>query len=444
MAKRVHIVGIGKSGRAAAILAWKKGFEVSATDILPREKIEGIEELESLGITLDLGKHDPSFFKKADIVVISPGIPEREEFKLAEKCGAEVISEIEFASRFMKSSFIAITGTNGKSTVTTMIGSILAESGKPSWTGGNLGTALSLAVDCDVNKPEGLVALELSSFQLERIKYFKPYVSIILNITPDHFDRYKSFEDYAIAKCRIFMNQKENDHLLIPADDEVTINYSKNALAQIHFIGGENGEIYFDGEKIRIENSDGTTDKINPADCGLSNTLAIKNGMFAIKAGLLSGIPINKIIEGLRKFKPLSHRFQIVAEINGVRWINDSKATNPDAMIKSIESAEKNIILLAGGLGKGLDFSPVSKIVEGRVKSAILFGKSAEDIRKVLKAVVPIQMTGSLEEAVSIAHHQSKPGDTVLLAPGCASFDMFKNFEDRGEKFINLVKKLPE
>jgi UDP-N-acetylmuramoylalanine--D-glutamate ligase len=439
---RVHVVGLGRSGAAAALLARRKGFDVSATDLKGRDRLEAASELEAAGILLDLGRHDEALFREADIVVVSPGVPDREEFALAARRGAEVISEIEFAGRFLSAETIGVTGTNGKSTVTTMIGSIVAASGRPAWTGGNLGTALSLAVDSPADRPDGLIALELSSFQLERITSFRPRVALILNITPDHFDRYASFEEYAAAKCRIFMNQGRGDCLLVPGGDEGLRRRCAPARAALHLVGRGSGEIFFEGGRIRLRGLAGLDEDLDPGECNLSDSLAVHNGMFAVAAGLLAGVSLEAVQAGLQAFRPLRHRFQLVAEIDGVQWINDSKATNPESMIKAIEAAGKGVILLAGGLGKGLDFTPLGGAVEGRVKAALLFGRSAGEIRGVIEGKVPVETVPSLEEAARRARDLCAPGDKVLLAPGCASFDMFRNFEDRGERFIALVERM--
>ncbi len=442
MGARVHVVGLGRSGIAAALLARRKGFEVSATDIKPRNRIEGVERLEAEGVVLDLGGHDPYFFRRADIVVVSPGVPEVEHFLIAARSGAEVISEVEFAARFLKAEIIAVTGTNRKSTVTAMIGSITAVSGRPSWEGGNLGTPLSAAVDSPVDRADGILALELSSFQLEKIVTLRPHIALILNVAPDHLDRYRRLEDYIEAKMRIFMNQRAEDHLLVPAGDEDLRRRCLVARSTVHFLGSPGGEIFFDGVRIRIEGVGGVVEKIDPREINLGDPLMVENAIFAIGAALLFRISLDAIRKGLRSFRPLRHRLQRVAVINGVEWINDSKATNPAAMIRAIEATEKDIVLLAGGLGKGLDFSPLAEVVRGRLKSAILFGRSAPQIRGILEEMVPVEVVPSLEDAVCRASQIASPGDRVLLAPGCASFDMFRDFEERGDRFISLVEAM--
>lgn len=439
MSEKVHIVGLGKSGSAAALLAMRMGFDVTATDAKSAGEIPDCGKLRAAGIVLDLEGHDARLFREADLVIVSPGIGRLKEIEEAEKAGVPVISEIEFAGRFFKSRTVAVTGTNGKSTVVTMIASILDQTGMPMWVGGNIGTALSTAVDSDANAPGGWIVLELSSFQLERVVEFHPRIAVILNITPDHFDRYDSFDDYGEAKCNIFKNQTGDDHLLLPAGSDVLRRLSGASRSMLHFVGEESGEIFYEGGLIRIRGAGGLEADVDPRQCNLTNTLAVNNAMFAVTASLLAGATLEHVREGLRAFKPLRHRFQLVAEARGVRWINDSKATNPESAVKAMEAAGNNIILLAGGLGKGLDFAPMAGGVRGRVKAALLFGESAGEIREVIEGIVPVENLSSLSEAVTRAARLAAAGDTVLLAPGCASFDMFRNFEDRGEQFIALV-----
>ncbi len=431
MAKRIHIVGLGKSGLGAAFLARKKGFDVSATDMKEAGALPEYEALKREGVRLDLGRHDTALFMEADLIIVSPGVGDLAPLNEAAASGVKVISEVEFAANMMASGIIAVTGTNGKSTVTTMIADIMKKGPAPVWAGGNLGIALSSAVGGEVDTPEGWVVLELSSFQLERIEAFRPRIAMILNITPDHFDRYATFDDYAAAKCNIFRNQGKGDHLLIPGGNDEIRRRCSAARGTLHAIGGDGGALQLEAD-------------IDPARCNLKNSLLISNAKFAIAASILAGAGTEQIVEGLRAFRPLRHRFQLVDEIGGVRWINDSKATNPESAVKAIEAAGKNVILLAGGLGKGLDFSPLAGGVRGRVKAAILFGKSAGEIRGVIEPEVRVEEVSSLRQAIERARALSSAGDTVLLAPGCASFDMFRNFEDRGDQFISLVQEIKD
>jgi UDP-N-acetylmuramoylalanine--D-glutamate ligase len=438
--QRLHIVGLGRSGVAAALLAAARGYRVSATDAKGPGDIPEAGRLQAAGVELDLGGHDRARFLEADLVVVSPGVGPLVELREAEEAGVPVISEIEFASRYFVSRIAAVTGTNGKSTVTSMIAAILEKTGMPVWAGGNLGTALSSAVDAEANRPEGWIVLELSSFQLERVAAFRPHVAVILNLTPDHFDRYASFDEYAKAKCNIFRNQGNGDHLILPADDPRLAGLCRAAASTLHRVGGPDGDIVFDGRHVRMK--DGTL--IEPEACNLRNTLYVHNAMFAMLAAGLAGAGPEAMEAGLRAFAPLRHRYQLVAESQGVQWINDSKATNPESAVKALETAEQNVILLAGGLGKGLDFAPLADGVRGRVKAALLFGRSAGEIRRVIEGIVPVEEAGSLAGAVERAAELARAGDTVLLAPGCASFDMFKNFEDRGDQFMALVRRIVE
>jgi UDP-N-acetylmuramoylalanine--D-glutamate ligase len=436
--QRLHIVGLGKSGVAAALLAAARGYRVSATDAKGPDDIPEAGRLKAAGVALDLGGHDRQRFLEADLVVVSPGVGPLDEIRAAEAAGVPVLSEIEFASRYFVSRIAAVTGTNGKSTVTSMIAAILAKTGMPVWAGGNLGTALSTAVDAEANRPGGWIVLELSSFQLERIAAFRPHIAVILNLTPDHFDRYASFGKYAAAKCNIFRNQERQDHLILPAADERLADLCRAAASTLHLVGEPGGDIVFDGAHIRMK--DGTL--FDPAACNLSNSLYVHNAMFAVLAGRLAGAGPGAVEEGLRAFTPLRHRYQLVAEAGGVRWINDSKATNPESAVKALETAGGNVILLAGGLGKGLDFTPLAEGVRGRVKRALVFGMSADEIRSVIEGIVPVETVASLAGAVERAAELAGEGDTVLLAPGCASFDMFRNFEDRGDQFMALVERI--
>ncbi len=444
--KRVVVVGMGRSGAAACRLLVRRGALVTGSDRLPADKIEtDLRGLARRGVHCEIGRHRPETFLQADLIIVSPGVDVNLPLlKEARSRGIRIWSEVELAFRATEAPFVAITGTNGKSTTTTLIGLMLKHAGRKAVVAGNIGTAL-----CDV--VPGLscdhwVVAEISSFQLETIDAFRPRVAVLLNVTPDHLDRYRGLSQYLEAKARIFMNQEPQDMAVLSADDPLALEAGAHCKArQVLFsqcqpvkegvflkegifwlrLGGKE-EVICCREDVRIQ--------------GAHNT---ENVMAAIAASKFLDVPSDSLREVLRHFAGLEHRLETVAEIAGVRYVNDSKGTNVGATVKSLESFPRgHVILIAGGQNKGADFVPLIPAVKERVKASILIGQAREELQAILEGACPTEGAASLDEAVALAASMAAPGDVVLLSPACASFDMFRDFEERGRVFKARVKRL--
>lgn len=443
--KNVLVVGLGKSGVAASRLLLRNGAIVTATDSNPVEKLsDEARGLSGLGVKLEAGLHRTESFISSDLIILSPGVPkEIKPLAMAKAGGIKIISEIELACRFINTPVIAITGSNGKSTTTTLIGEILRTKGNGVFVGGNIGTPL-----CDYvltgDTAEWVVA-EISSFQLETIEEFRPKISVLLNISPDHLDRYHTVSEYSEAKFRIFENQGIGDTAIINGDEPWRPELSKRIKCDTvlfsrkkkitNGIYAEDGWIISDMEGARFS-------VCEISNLGIKGVHNLENAMASVAAGILAGCNQQVLESALKKFTGLEHRLEFVREINGVRYMNDSKGTNVGAVIKSLESFNEPLLLIAGGRDKGSDFSPLIPLIKERVKRLILIGEARDTIAGAVGNITETSFASSLQEAVSIAHREAVKGDIVLLSPACASFDMFKNFEDRGNKFKEIVWRL--
>jgi UDP-N-acetylmuramoylalanine--D-glutamate ligase len=443
--KQVTVVGLARSGVAACRVLAERGARVLGTDRSPREKLRGdLAGLEASGVRLATGGHRPEDFVGADLIVISPGVPT--ELDLVERArarGIPVWGEVELASRLTAARFLGITGTNGKSTTTSLLGAMLEAAGFPVVVAGNIGTAL-----CEVVTtlgPSHWVVAELSSFQLETIVTFRPHVAVLLNLAPDHLDRYATLGDYYAAKARIFLNQTSEDCAVLNADDPATLDLARGIRAQprlfsrLRTVG--DGAFVRDGRLI--VRRDGRTE----AACGVAEIRIqglhnLENGLAAAAAASAIGTPLAAIGAALKRFPGLPHRLELVAELGGVRYVNDSKGTNVGAVLKSLEGYAGGVILIAGGKDKGGDFAPLRPLVATRVKTLLLLGQAREVIRGQLAGACPMEEAPTLEAAVSRAAEIAAAGDTVLLSPACASFDMFRDFEHRGDVFRQAVRDL--
>jgi UDP-N-acetylmuramoylalanine--D-glutamate ligase len=439
---RVHVLGLGRSGLSAALLAARRDCRVSATDLKQEDDLSGAEALREAGVRLDLGGHDPALFTGADLVVVSPGVPHNEHLDAAHAAGAELISEVELAYRCSRASVVGITGSNGKSTVTSMIGAILERSGRPCWTGGNLGTPLSDAVSGSADVEGGVFVVELSSFQLERIARLRCQVAVITNITPDHLDRYEDFGAYARTKGNIVAAQRAGDHVLVPDGEPEALEQARRTRGTVHVAGRRDAGLFVERDAIRIEGLAGTSARLEASALGLVDRLSLLNAMTAAGASLLAGAGPGHVREGLRGFRPLPHRFELVAERDGVRWIDDSKATNPASVVAALSACTGPVLLIAGGLDKKLDYASIAPAARGKVKRLLLIGAAAPAIASALEGDVQVEQAGDLETAVGRAASLAGPGDVVLLSPACASFDQFRSFEHRGDTFRELVRAL--
>jgi UDP-N-acetylmuramoylalanine--D-glutamate ligase len=441
--KKVLVVGLRRTGEAVCAFLLRKGARVKVSEKNPSsELVKEINRWQKKGIIVEAGGHRPQSFLEADLIVLSPGVPYLPELEKARRKGIEIISEIELAFRFLKGKIIGITGTNGKSTTATLTHKILVEGGFQSHLAGNIGPPLIRFV---AKSREGdFVVTELSSFQLRYIERFRAYVSVFLNITPDHLDWHKDFDDYYTAKKNLISRQKKGDIAVLNRDDPRIWALRKTGDFDV-FAFSQRGKVskgcWIDGDWLRLENRH--QQKLMKLDeiplLGIHNR---ENIMASALVGHVLGIPAPSIKKSIQSFRGLEHRLERVLELGGVTFYDDSKATNVDASLKSIQSFPSSIVLLMGGRDKGGDFGLLREPVKKRVKTVVLIGEAADKIAKSLNGTVPIKRASDLKEAVQLAYLAAKPKGTVLLAPGCTSFDMFKNFEERGKIFKKEVYAL--
>ncbi len=453
--KKVLVMGLARSGLGASNILAKLEAEVTVTDIKPIEAVEGYVKRLLPSVRHVLGGHPGELFRETDMIVLSPGISlDNPHLQDAIKLGMPIISELELAYGLTDAPFIAITGTNGKSTTTTLVAEMLKLDGRNIILGGNIGNALTEEIYMAVNtqKTIDFIVAEVSSFQLETIKEFRPKIAAILNITPDHMDRYHYMDAYIKAKERIFENQTSDDFLVLNADDpEINEVRSKklevrSVKPQILFFSRfkEVKGVYFKNGVVYCNIPDlsfpGHLPLIDADDIRIKGVHNLENAMAASLIAILCGCRIKAIRDTLVDFKGLEHRLEFVDEMDGVTYINDSKGTNIGAVMKSLEGFESPIILLAGGRDKDGDFSLLRGLVEKKVKTLILFGEAKDKISKAIGDATDTIMADTLKDAVEIARNQAERGDVVLLSPACASFDMFSDFEDRGRKFKEIVR----
>jgi UDP-N-acetylmuramoylalanine--D-glutamate ligase len=456
---RVTVMGLARSGIAACRLLQEAGARVTVAD-----RKESAELTSALGaidrdhVRVTVGAQYESSLDEADLVVISPGVPYRlAPLEMVRRRGVKVISELELASQFFRSPLLAITGTNGKSTTVTLIGKFLAESGKRAFVGGNLGIALSEAAVEDFRayqigepSPFDYLVVEVSSFQLETIDRFQPWIAALLNVTVDHQDRYESLEEYIAAKQRIFENQAVSDFALFNLDDErvaalrhqiraTRLGFTRRAAIDVDMYGGT----YIEDDHI-VTTATGVRQEIcRRSEIRIIGNHNVENVMAAATYAVLCGCPLDAIRRVLATFPGLEHALEIVRERRGVRFVNDSKGTNVDATLKALESIDQPIWLIAGGRDKGGDFSRLAQTVSRRVTRVILIGEAAPLLRQAWKGVATMSEVATLRDAVNLAAQGASPGDVVLLSPACASFDMFADYQDRGRQFKALVHGLP-
>lgn len=447
--KRVLVVGLGKSGVASALFLKKHGARVTVSDTKSGDDLRNeIPTLLDHGITVETGGHGERTFRGQDLIVVSPGVPvDAPPLVQARALGEMVIGEIELAAQFLPVPIVAITGSNGKTTTTTLTGDILAAAGFPTLVGGNIGTpAISLA---ERAKPESVIVLEVSSFQLETIRTFHPKVAVVLNVTPDHLDRHRTLEAYVDAKARIFENQTSEDFAVLNADDPTCVSMAGRTRAQVFWFSRQKevkqGASVRDGA-IMFRDGSGPEKTVQreimlALEIPLEGAHNLENVLAAVCAGMLMGCPPEKIRQAVLDFKAVEHRLEFVATIRGVDYYNDSKATNVDATIKALESFPANIHLILGGKDKGSDYSVLNDLLRQRVKRVYTIGAAAAKIESQIKNVEVIHAE-TLENAIRKANAVAEPGDVVLLAPACASFDQFKNYEQRGQVFKEIVRGL--
>ncbi len=443
--KRVSIIGAVRSGVGAAKLVKKLKGVPFVSDLSDESKLKNsIQILKEQGIDFEAGNHSDKVYD-CDLMVVSPGVPsDAAVIKEGQKRNLKIISELELAGSFCKGQVVAITGTNGKTTTTSLCGHLFNTCGYKTYTAGNIGFAFSeIALDVKENE---FVALEVSSFQLDLIDEFKPKIAMILNITPDHLNRYENkFENYIASKFRIYKNQDEKDYLILNKDDEVISNNITSHKSKNYYFSLKetllNGCYKFQDQIIF--NKDSHLEFSLPV-----NELLIKgnhnvaNAMAVINAAKIFGFDNEGIKEGLRTFKGVEHRLELVREIGGVKYINDSKATNVDSVWYALQSFDEPIFLILGGQDKGNDYSRIKELVTNKVKKIFAIGSSAEKVFNFFHSIIKVELKISLEDVVTSASKEARSGEVVLLSPACASFDMFDNYEHRGKVFKEAVNKL--
>jgi UDP-N-acetylmuramoylalanine--D-glutamate ligase len=442
--KRVLVVGLARTGVATTLFCAAHGAVVTATDSRSEAEIgEEIAHLRAANVKLELGGHQEQTFLQQDLIIPSPGVPaDAPLLQAARAKGVTIWSEIELAYRFRRGQLIGITGSNGKTTTTSLIEHILRTASFPTILAGNIGTPLISCVARMTN--ETVTVVELSSFQLELIDTFRTDISVFLNLTPDHLDRHHTMELYSKAKARIFENQGEEDFAILNADDPATTPLAptrphvywfsrKQRAAQGAFLRGDDIVFRNDGREEAV---------LKREEVPLPGAHNLENVLAAIAAARIAGASAKAVAEGVRSFAGVEHRLEFVAEINGVRYYNDSKATNVDATLKALDAFPGRILVILGGKDKGSDYTPLQEPLRQRAILALLIGAAADKIASQIDGSVPIERAGTLERAVDIASQTARAGDVVLLAPACASFDQFQNYEHRGRVFKALVREL--
>ena len=442
--KKVLVVGMARTGIATAKFLKAKGSLVTATEVKPKEEMkEAVEELKGMDIATEWGGHRKETFLKQEMIVVSPGVDLNiEPIQKAIQQGVQVISEIELACHFIHVPIIAVTGTNGKTTTTLLIGEMLKEDGRKVGVGGNVGEPLILFADGE-GRWEVLV-VEISSFQLEAIEDFRPQISVLLNITEDHLDRYPSYDDYIGAKMRIFANQNSGDLAVLNSDDPIVMRFGERIKARkvLFSLKGKLDEGAFsNGRTISLRRA-GDEEKYSLAKTPLKGVHNVENMMAALTAARIFGCSKKAIQGALNRFKGLEHRLEFVRETGGVRFYNDSKGTNVGSVVKSLQSFSEPVILIAGGKDKNGDLSPLEGLIRKRVKHLILIGEAKERMNRELGGLTDTVIAKSMEEAVLMARRKAKPGEVVLLSPACSSFDMFKDYKERGKIFKEAVFKI--
>ena len=444
--KKVLIIGAARSGIAAARFLVERGAVVALSDKKPLDQwTPEAQALKDSGVGLLPGEPPGWLLDQIELVVVSPGVPANIiPIRYAERAGAEVIGEIELAARYLKGRIVAITGSNGKTTTTSLIGELLREAGLPGvQVGGNIGKALISMVED--SRDDGWTVVELSSFQLETIRTFRPSIAIVLNVTPNHMDRYETFNDYAAAKHRIFMNQTEDNVAVLNADDPTVASWASGLRARVMWFSvrkelGDQG-VWLRGNELMF----GDQILLNVDELKLRGMHNVENVAAAFAAGLAAGASVDSMAATAKQFNPVEHRLEFVAEIEGVRFYNDSKATSVDATLKALEAFANDsgkVVLILGGRGKKAPYEPLASLVKAKVRKLVLIGEDAETIAKELGDFGSFEFASDMNNAVTRSFKSAEKGDVVLLAPACASFDMFESFEHRGKVFKSAVGDL--
>ncbi|MGH7232617.1 MAG: UDP-N-acetylmuramoyl-L-alanine--D-glutamate ligase [Nitrospiraceae bacterium] len=451
--QKVTVVGLARSGVTAARLLTRAEARVTVADGKDEGSLSNaLARVDRRAIRVKVGAGYESALDDADLVVISPGVPTGlPALDAVRRRGVRVIGELELASRFLDAPILAVTGTNGKSTTVTLVGHVLKESGKRAFVGGNLGTPISEAACAAWERGSAkalydYIVAEVSSFQLETIERFHPWIATVLNITPDHLDRYPSIEPYVAAKARIFDNQTGEDFALLNCDDERVKGFGKSIRSTVLGFSRtapvEEGA-WLEGDRVMLRLAGRTQELCRRSEIRVPGAHNVANAMAALTMGLVCGCSTDAMRRVISTFPGLEHALELVRERHGVRFVNDSKGTNVDATVKALESLDEPILLIAGGRDKGGDFTKLREPVRRRLKHLILIGEAAGLIQQALEGFERTTHAASLRDAVGIAVREAQPGDVILLSPACASFDMFADYQDRGRQFKALVNELP-
>jgi UDP-N-acetylmuramoylalanine--D-glutamate ligase len=443
--KRVLVVGLGRSGTAVAILCAARGAVVTVTDRRGADVLgPALAELPR-SIKVEIGGHKAETFLESELIVLSPGVPEIPELAAARAAGIPVTGEMELASSFINATMIAITGTNGKSTTTTLAGAMMKASGRPTFVGGNLGDPLALAVGTPAGSLGGACVVEVSSFQLETVSTFRPRVGVLLNISPDHLDRYDDLEHYGRTKARVFAAQQPSDYAVLNMDDPMVVRLGEGIRAR---------KLGFSLERQLTEGAWLANDELVvrlpgarpesyptavPALVGRHNQA---NALAALLASRLLGATHAEALRALSEFQPLAHRMELVANAGGVLFYDDSKGTNVGAVVAALDGFPRRVVLIAGGRDKGGDYGPLAEAMRRVGRAAVLIGEAADKIDAAFTGVVPVERAATMEDAVTAAARLASPGDAVVLSPACSSFDMFRDYAHRAQVYRDAVERL--
>jgi UDP-N-acetylmuramoylalanine--D-glutamate ligase len=448
--KRVLVVGLGKSGMAAALFLRDRGARVTVSDTRSAVALQAeIPTLLDAGIMVETGGHGLLTFRRQDLIVVSPGVPfdtpELKQVRAYGKDGPPIIGELELASRYLQGKVVAITGSNGKTTTTALLGKIFADAASPTLVGGNIGTPVIELIA--QSTPQTVSVLEVSSFQLETVEEFHPHIAVVLNITPDHLDRHGTFENYAAMKTRITARQGPEDFLVLNAEDPPTQMVAAKTRAQVYWFSGrrpiKQGAFVHGESVLFIPHEGAKPEPVLPvAEISLKGAHNVENVLAAVCAARLGGVAAESIRASVAVFKAVEHRLEYVATVRGVEYYNDSKATNVDATKKALEAFKGGIHLILGGKDKNSDYTELNDLLRERCKSVYTIGSAAEKIERQLAGVVKIVSAGTLDAALRMGAQEAVAGEVVLLAPACSSYDQFENYEQRGRAFKEIVKQL--
>ena len=442
--RRVTVVGAARSGVAAAELLVRRGAVVTLTDV--REQIDEADQLRAAGVVLELGGHQPATFADADLIVLSPGVPPRQPLiESARRAGIPVIGELELASRWVRGRIVAITGTKGKSTTTTLTGRMLEAAGHRVLVGGNIGLALSAQVDQSTE--DTIHVVEASSFQLESVELFRPWIAVLLNFSPDHLDRHATIEEYADAKARIFVNQAASDWAVLNADDPGTLALAAQGRARrmVFSLTGKPGDgVVLAGDRIVRRSASGDEPLVPLASVKLLGRHLVADVLAAAAVSSIVGVDSESMTRAVAGFTGLEHALEPVAEIAGVRFVNDSKATNIEAARRAIESFDEGVVVILGGRFKGGDFRDLIEPLTARHATVVALGEARPKILEAIGSSSVVREATDMGAAVRTAFAMAAPGETVVLAPACASFDMFRDYAERGRVFKQEVLRLAE